>query len=132
MDDIKGKVREGYARIARQSGSSCCDEEGPDTTAEAIGYDREDLDTVPEGSDMGLGCGNPTAIADLQEAETVLDLGSGGGFDCFLAANAVGPEGTVIGVDMTEEMIATARANAARGGYSDLPRKKGPAAVRGF
>lgn len=83
------------------------------------------MEAAPQGSDMGLGCGNPTAIADLKPGETVLDLGSGGGFDCFLAANAVGPEGSVIGVDMTEEMVATVRANAEKAGYANVEFRLG-------
>jgi ubiquinone/menaquinone biosynthesis C-methylase UbiE len=79
-----------------------------------MGYSEDDVTTVPEGANMGLGCGNPQAIASLQPGETVLDLGSGGGFDCFLAAKAVGPEGHVIGVDMTPDMISKARENATK------------------
>jgi SAM-dependent methyltransferase len=79
-----------------------------------MGYSEDDVTTVPEGANMGLGCGNPQAIASLQPGETVLDLGSGGGFDCFLAAKAVGPAGRVIGVDMTPAMVSTARENAAK------------------
>ena len=114
MDDIKGKVRERYGKIARAAGSSCCGGSSccDGSAAEKMGYDVEQIEAVPEGADLGLGCGNPTALADLKPGEVVLDLGSGAGFDCFLAANAVGPEGNVIGVDMTEEMVAAARANA--------------------
>jgi ubiquinone/menaquinone biosynthesis C-methylase UbiE len=84
----------------------------PSDQSKMLGYTDADLGVVPEGADLGLGCGNPTAIASLRGGETVLDLGAGGGFDCFLAARAVGPTGKVIGVDMTPEMIARARANA--------------------
>ncbi|MGI5817042.1 MAG: arsenite methyltransferase [Armatimonadota bacterium] len=115
MEDIKRRVREKYGNIARERRSSCCG-----TSSQAIGYDAADGEAVPVGADLGLGCGNPTAIADLRPGETVLDLGSGAGFDCFLAANAVGPEGHVIGVDMTEDMIARARENAERGGYANV------------
>src|SRR6056297_2840701 len=126
MGDIKDRVREGYGRIAREADAGCCgDSCCGDLSADAIGYSRAEMEAVPEGGDMGLGCGNPTAIADLKPGETVLDLGSGGGFDCFLAANAVGPEGRVIGVDMTEEMIATARANAGKAGYANVEFRLG-------
>lgn len=126
MDDIKRRVREGYDEIARKAGSSCCGSSCcGDSSAEAIGYSRDEIEAAPQGADMGLGCGNPTAIAGLKPGETVLDLGSGGGFDCFLAAGAVGPEGHVIGVDMTEEMVATARANAEKAGYANVQFRLG-------
>jgi arsenite methyltransferase len=125
MDDVKRTVRENYGEIARRSAEG--QDEGIVTRAnpEAVGYAGEDLEAVPEGANMGLGCGNPTALADLRPGETVLDLGSGGGFDCFLSANTVGPEGHVIGVDMTEDMIAAARANAERGGYTNVEFRLG-------
>jgi arsenite methyltransferase len=97
------------------SGSSCCGGSEPTDAAQRareIGYSEEQLATVSNGSNMGLSCGNPTAIANLAEGETVLDLGSGGGFDCFLASDVVGPDGRVIGVDMTPEMVEQARENA--------------------
>jgi len=126
MDDIKGKVRDRYGKIAREAGASCCgDDSCCGSTSQKIGYDAAQIEAVPEGADLGLGCGNPTAIAGLKPGETVLDLGSGGGFDCFLAANAVGPEGAVIGVDMTEDMIATARANAEKAGYANVEYRLG-------
>jgi ubiquinone/menaquinone biosynthesis C-methylase UbiE len=121
-DQIRQAVRKSYGQIAKSDAagcgcgpSSCCS--SPDNpTAEdislRIGYSSEELSGVPEGANMGLGCGNPQAIASLQPGETVLDLGSGGGFDCFLAAKAVGRDGRVIGVDMTPEMISKARENA--------------------
>ncbi|HCU37919.1 MAG TPA: arsenite S-adenosylmethyltransferase [Armatimonadetes bacterium] len=125
MGDIKKSIRENYGRIARQSGASCCGSAetalGPDVGA----YTAAEARAVPAGANMGLGCGNPVAIADLRPGETVLDLGSGGGFDCFLAANAVGPEGHVIGVDMTEDMIAVATRNAERGGYANVEFRLG-------
>jgi len=118
--DVRSVVREGYARIAR-SGGSCCGESSccgharnADDVARAVGYSEEELAASPEGANMGLSCGNPTALASLREGEVVLDLGSGGGFDCFIAARKVGPNGRVIGVDMTPEMVERARANAAR------------------
>jgi ubiquinone/menaquinone biosynthesis C-methylase UbiE len=85
-----------------------------------MGYTDEDLKSVPEGANLGLGCGNPIALASLREGETVLDLGSGAGFDCFLAAHRVGKTGKVIGVDMTPEMLDKARENARKGGYENV------------
>ena len=117
--EIKKVVRERYAERAKKEGSccdpanSCCSSAGmAETISKAIGYTEEELTSVPEGSNLGLGCGNPIALASLVEGETVLDLGSGAGFDCFLAANRVGEKGKVIGVDMTPEMIEKARENA--------------------
>jgi len=118
---VRRLVRDRYADAANEgccggAETSCCG--GDDGTSDAdeiareIGYDDEAIETVEGEANLGLGCGNPTAIADLEPGETVLDLGSGGGFDCFLAAREVGPEGRVIGVDMTPEMIEKARANA--------------------
>ncbi|MHB8994704.1 MAG: arsenite methyltransferase [Armatimonadota bacterium] len=125
MDDIKRQVQENYGAVARAGGCGCGG--GPDTAVDpkAVGYAAEDLAAAPEGSNMGLGCGNPLALADLKPGETVLDLGSGGGFDCFLAANAVGHEGHVIGVDMTEDMIALAKRNAAKGGFANVEFRLG-------
>jgi SAM-dependent methyltransferase len=126
MDDIKRRVREGYGEIARKAGASCCGSSCcGDSSAEAIGYSRAEIEAAPQGADMGLGCGNPTAIADLKPGETVLDLGSGGGFDCFLAANAVGSGGRVIGVDMTKDMVTVARANAEKAGYANVEFRLG-------
>ncbi len=128
---IRKLVRERYAGIARQGGS-CCDTSascGCTGTAEAVGrrvgYSAEELRSAPEGANLGLGCGNPVALASLKEGETVLDLGAGGGFDCFLAARAVGPSGRVIGVDMTPEMVEKARENARRGGYGNVEFRLG-------
>lgn len=119
-------VRNRYSAIAQaESESGCCEPQSGATTSssccddsdaiasdsEQLGYTTDDIDAVTEGADMGLGCGNPTAIASLEHGHTVLDLGSGGGFDCFLAAQEVGPEGHVIGVDMTPEMVERAREN---------------------
>ncbi|MFB6310667.1 MAG: arsenite methyltransferase [Salinirussus sp.] len=103
-------VRDRYADAAATDSGCCGGTGGPDSTA--LGYEQADLDAVPDAADLGLGCGNPTAIANLEAGETVLDLGSGAGFDCFLAAREVGSDGRVIGVDMTPEMIEKARANA--------------------
>jgi arsenite methyltransferase len=112
-DDIRVAVREQYGTIARTGGGcgpGCC---GPGADASrALGYSAEQIAAVPEGANMGLGCGNPQAIAALVMGETVLDLGAGGGFDCFLAAKQVGHTGQVIGVDMTADMVMKARANA--------------------
>lgn len=88
----------------------CCSSAG--TAAQTLGYTSAQIEAVPDGADLGLGCGNPTAMASLREGETVLDLGAGGGFDCFIAAHQVGPSGRVIGVDMTADMVNLARANA--------------------
>lgn len=120
MDDLKRNVRDNYGAVARAGGGLSA---AIDPTE--AGYAAEDLAAAPEGSNMGLGCGNPLALADIKPGETVLDLGSGGGFDCFLAANAVGPEGHVIGVDMTEDMIALARLNAQKGGFGNVEFRLG-------
>jgi SAM-dependent methyltransferase len=113
-DDVRAVVREHYGSIARGSTTgcapACCGSVG--TAATALGYAIDQTEGVPDGADLGLGCGNPTAIASLREGETVLDLGAGGGFDCFIAAHQVGPSGRVIGVDMTADMVHRARANA--------------------
>ena len=115
VDQVRGAVREFYGKVAESDGAvgcahGCC---GPGKDASlALGYSSDDLASVPSGANMGLGCGNPQGIAALRPGETVLDLGSGGGFDCFLAARQVGPTGHVIGVDMTPSMITKARANA--------------------
>jgi arsenite methyltransferase len=114
-DRVRTQVRDAYAKVAKgASGCSvgCCGTEGMGSLA--LGYTDQDLASVPEGADLGLGCGNPQAIAALRAGETVLDLGSGAGFDCFLAAARVGRTGRVIGVDMTPEMVTKARANARR------------------
>lgn len=118
--DIKNVVREKYGKIAATAGTCCsatsCCGDGISLVqvGKRIGYSEDELTAVPEGANLGLGCGNPIALASLKEGETVLDLGSGAGFDCFLAAGRVGPTGKVIGVDMTAEMIDRARDNARR------------------
>lgn len=112
-DQIRAQVRTAYAKVAEgASGCSvgCCT--SPEGSSLAMGYSEEELASAPEGANLGLGCGNPHAIAALREGETVLDLGSGAGFDCLLAAKRVGPTGRVIGVDMTPEMVVKARRNA--------------------
>lgn len=129
-NDIKSVVREKYGNIAAASGSccpsaSCCG--GPALTdiGKKIGYAESDIAAVPEGANLGLGCGNPIALASLKEGETVLDLGSGAGFDCFLAAVRVGPNGKIIGVDMTPEMIERAQANARKDGVENVEFRLG-------
>jgi arsenite methyltransferase len=112
--DVHTTVREHYGKVARGEAcdTGCCGGAPCDTNAELLGYSADEQSAAPEGADMGLGCGNPQSIAALRTGETVLDLGSGGGFDAFLAARQVGPTGKVIGVDMTADMVAKARANA--------------------
>ena len=136
-NDIREQVRSAYARVAEASengaccgeASSCCgvsdDFDINTLVSTRIGYSESDRQTVPEGADMGLGCGNPRAIAGLKPGETVLDLGSGGGFDAFLAAHEVGTDGRVIGVDMTPTMISKARNNADKGGYNNVTFRLG-------
>jgi len=113
QEQIREAVRDGYGKIAKTGGTCCgpsCGGSGTaDQVARAVGYDEAELATLPEGANMGLSCGNPTAIASLKPGEVVLDLGSGGGFDAFLAGPKVGPTGRVIGVDMTPDMLGKAR-----------------------
>lgn len=131
-EEIKQYVRDRYARAAQQ-GSSCCQPAtsccggGRETEAisKHIGYTDQDLKAVPAGANLGLGCGNPLALASLREGETVLDLGSGAGFDCFLAARQVGKKGKVIGVDMTPEMLDKARGNAQKGDFTNVEFRLG-------
>jgi arsenite methyltransferase len=147
-DDIRAAVRARYGTIADTRGvaappteASCCGSPSPeaagasccggttmttlDMKAHAYGYSAEDTSAVPQGANLGLGCSNPIALASLRPGETVLDLGSGAGFDCFLAARAVGETGRVIGVDMTHEMLKKARANAEQGGYTQVEFRLG-------
>ena len=132
-EEIRKAVRESYGKIALQETTCCgtanscgCGCDGmQDTLSKAIGYSDEELSAVPEGANLGLGCGNPTALASLKEGEVVLDLGSGAGFDCFLAADKVGESGRVIGVDMTAAMIEKARENARKGGYRNIEFRLG-------
>ncbi len=112
-EKIRQSVREGYSEIA-QKGKSCCGNSKPKEFAQAIGYRQDELESLPEEANMGLSCGNPTAIANLKPGQVVLDLGSGGGFDCFIAAKKVGPSGFVIGVDMTPDMISKSRKSITR------------------
>jgi arsenite methyltransferase len=119
-ETIREEVRRRYGATARGESSSCGDRCCTSTSAETLGYSTEQSATTPEAANLGLGCGNPLAIASLQPGQTVLDLGSGAGFDCFLAARAVGPSGKVIGVDMTDEMVAKARENARKNGFANV------------
>jgi arsenite methyltransferase len=126
---IKEVVKDRYAQLAKQDQESCCSSCGggvsPLVQAEAIGYLRKDLADIPEGTIMGLGCGNPTALAELKAGEVVLDLGSGAGVDVFLAANNVGPTGKSIGVDMTKEMVDKAEEIAKNYGYRNVEFRLG-------
>ncbi|MGC9966613.1 MAG: arsenite methyltransferase [Syntrophobacteraceae bacterium] len=131
-DQIKEIVKSRYAKVALQSipccrtGKSCCGSSGSaEDVSKKVGYGDKDLNSVPEGANLGLGCGNPVALASLKEGDVVLDLGSGAGFDAFLAAAKVGTAGKVIGVDMTPEMIEKAKANAAKGRFKNVEFKLG-------
>ena len=146
MDDVqkdqtRQTIRGKYAEVAQQTGSccgpdapsSCCGDtltvlNGPPNKSaytERLGYSKDDIESVPEGANMGLGCGNPTALAALRPGEVVLDLGSGGGFDCFLASTRVGETGRAIGVDMTPEMVSKARANAKKQNFTNVEFRLG-------
>ncbi|MDD2748115.1 MAG: arsenite methyltransferase [Acidithiobacillus ferrooxidans] len=136
-DAHRQSVREAYAQVANANnedrgcgvGTSCCgttDDSAINTLISTrLGYSQTDIDLAPSGADMGLGCGNPKAIAALKPGETVVDLGSGGGFDCFLAVREVGSSGRVIGVDMTPDMVSKARANALKGRYENVEFRLG-------
>jgi len=134
-EEIRKAVREGYGKIAVQeapnasgcgpAGCGCGCGGAQDTVSKAIGYSDAEIGAVPDGANLGLGCGNPTALASLKEGEVVMDLGSGAGFDCFLAADKVGESGRVIGIDMTAEMIEKARGNARKGNYKNVEFRLG-------
>lgn len=132
-DEIRQAVRQQYGQVAESEGCgcapSCCgsptEAASADSLSHALGYSTAETSAVPDGANMGLGCGNPQAIAKLKAGETVLDLGSGGGFDCFLAAKQVGDSGRVIGIDMTPAMVSKARANAEKGGYRNVEFRLG-------
>jgi arsenite methyltransferase len=129
-EDVRQTVREFYGKVAEQSGGGCapgcCGPTGCGSdTSLKLGYSEQDLAAVPEGADLGLGCGNPQAMAALKPGERVLDLGSGAGFDCLLASRQVGPQGSVIGVDMTASMVSKARANAAKVGATNVDFRLG-------
>ena len=132
-EQIQELVQAAYGRVARESeksgscGCGCGEAAGldPRQYAKALGYSEEELDAIPSGANLALSCGNPNALAGLKEGETVLDLGSGAGFDCFLAADRVGPSGKVIGVDMTTEMLEKAEANARKSGITNVEFRRG-------
>jgi SAM-dependent methyltransferase len=124
-EKIKKAVRKGYSKIAKKNSSCCGSADLAQSISRNIGYTDEEIKEVPDGANLGLGCGNPIALASLREGEIVLDLGSGAGFDCFLAANKVGKRGRVIGIDMTPEMIEKARGNAKKGNYTNVEFKLG-------
>ncbi|MGM0568425.1 MAG: arsenite methyltransferase [Elusimicrobiota bacterium] len=130
-EKLKKTVKEGYGKIAEE-GTSCCSSSpccgAPDEArdiSKALGYSEEDMAGVPEGANLGLGCGNPVALASLKEGDTVLDLGSGAGFDAFLVSSKVGSGGRVIGVDMTEKMVEKAKKNAREGNYKNVEFRQG-------
>jgi ubiquinone/menaquinone biosynthesis C-methylase UbiE len=142
QEEVQKTVRERYGKIAKESDSAGCGCCGTAATSKIspccgnapgavgeiskkVGYSEEEINAVPEGANLGLGCGNPIALASLKEGEIVLDLGSGGGFDCFLAAEKVGAKGKVIGVDMTAEMLDKSRDNARKGGYKNVEFRLG-------
>lgn len=135
-DKMRASVREHYGKVARTGSGcgcapTCCtpaaeqDDKSASVVAHALGYSAAETGAVPDGANLGLGCGNPLAIASLKAGQTVLDLGSGAGFDSFLAAKVVGPTGRVIGVDMTPDMVSRARQNAAKGGYTNVEFRLG-------
>jgi arsenite methyltransferase len=128
--EIKRAVREGYARIAKQATSNYVSRMSNENIvhqdlSKRMGYTEEELKEAPPESNLGLGCGNPIALASIKEGEIILDLGSGAGFDCFLASSRVGSTGKVIGVDMTSEMVEKARANAKKGNYTNIDFRQG-------
>ncbi len=136
LDSVRSSVREHYGEVAARGGGCGCAPTGCSTStqtqppnaaahSQTLGYSAADVRNVPDGANLGLGCGNPVALASLRPGQTVVDLGSGAGFDAFLAAKAVGPKGMVIGVDMTAEMITKARQNKAKGGYTNVEFRLG-------
>ena len=142
QEEVQKTVRERYGKIAKESDQTGCGCGGTAATSKIspccgnapgavgeiskkVGYSEEEINAVPEGANLGLGCGNPIALASLKEGEVVLDLGSGGGFDCFLASDRVGGKGKVIGVDMTAEMLDKSRDNARKGGYKNVEFRLG-------
>lgn len=126
-ENIKKVVKESYGKIAESNGCCCscsCNSMGSEDIAKTLGYSEHEIKAVPDAN-LGLGCGNPTALDEIKEGMAVLDLGSGAGFDCFLASKKVGAKGKVIGVDMTEKMIAKARENAKKYGYNNVEFRLG-------
>lgn len=129
-DKVRKSVRKGYTKIAEDglccgSSATCCGDSTYEEMSKKFGYTEEELKSIPKGSNLGLGCGNPVALASLKEGETAIDLGAGGGVDCFLAAKKVGKSGKVIGVDMTPAMIDKARENARKGNYKNVEFRLG-------
>ncbi|MFC1711520.1 arsenite methyltransferase [Patescibacteria group bacterium] len=122
---IKDIVKKSYADVAKSSGNCCCSNNKVQKQSRKIGYSKEEMNQVPAGSNLGLGCGNPVAITSLKLGEVVLDLGSGAGFDAFLAVSRVGKKGKVIGVDMTDEMLEKARENAKKNNFNNVEFRKG-------
>ena len=132
MNDIKEKVKERYGKIALTGNSDCCcmpgecsTNDSPIDATKIIGYDQEELKSIPEAAILGVGCGTPIKFANLKDGETVVDLGSGAGIDAFLSANKVSKSGKVIGIDMTDEMLDKARKNAKEGNYTNVEFRKG-------
>ena len=133
QQDIKKSIRKTYGKIALQENSTsgsccgpeCCSGDSPAQAAKGVGYDAGELESVPQASVLGVGCGAPVKFASMQKGETVVDLGSGAGIDVFLSANKVGRSGKVIGIDMTDEMLERARRNARDGGYANVEFRKG-------
>jgi SAM-dependent methyltransferase len=125
-EEIREAVKQDYTRVVERS-SGCCGSgpTHPEETARRIGYSDEEIQAAPDGANLGVGCGNPTALASLRSGEVVVDLGSGGGFDAFLAAREVGPTGRVIGVDMTDAMLEKARENARKADFTNVEFRKG-------
>ncbi len=126
MKDFVKKIYGSIAKKKKKSccGPTCCSDKTP-SVSENIGYTKKELDAIPDDANMGLGCGNPVALASLKEGETVVDLGAGGGIDAFLASKRVGDSGRVIGIDMTEDMVEKARMNAEKGGFKNIQFKLG-------
>ncbi len=124
---LKKIIKDSYAKIAQSSscGCACASNQTVQRQSGQMGYSLAEMTAVPDGSNLGLGCGNPVAIASLKEGDLVLDLGSGAGFDVFLAAQKIGPQGLAIGVDITDEMLAKARDNAQKGGFTNVEFRKG-------
>jgi len=138
--ETKELVKKRYGEVAEKTGEvpgcgtgsadlaglmSCCGGNAKEATSKAVGYSEEELASIPQEANLGVGCGNPLALASVQEGDTVVDLGSGGGIDCFLASKRVGETGHVIGIDMTPEMLDKARANADKGGYTNVEFREG-------
>jgi len=129
-ETITEAVKAKYSSVAKGKTAVCCEPgttcgDGDQLVSISTSYTKEELATLPDGAEMGLGCGNPVALAEINPGEVVVDLGSGGGIDCFLASQRVGERGLVIGIDMTEEMIAKARDNATKGGYGNVEFRQG-------